>query len=287
MRSCGSHRAVLAHSKRRRRAYVGLPNTQANEIIPVAAEYDRTMKVRPQPRPPSSFFAAWTLPLWLALMQSTAWLDSTRGRSSRKPTPKACSTSTSPKRSVPSLCLLPSPSSSLAERAIMCDDSTAAQVSRSCRRRSCRKSWRTAAPASKPVRPTTLPLPLPSPSHQTRKRAPPVHETAIEANGLASAPLIVAGTDAQKRSYLGRLTDEPLMCAYGVSEPGAGSDVAGIKTKAVKEGDKYGALRPFAIRPCLSPVGTEADFWNGTWDAQLSMGRSAGSRTEGAFLPLC
>jgi hypothetical protein len=76
------------------------------------------------------------------------------------------------------------------------------------------------------------------------------------------------------------------MCAYGVSEPGAGSDVAGIKTKAVKEGDKYGAPGLFAIRPCLSPVGTEADFWNGTWDAQSSMGRSAGSRTEGAFLSL-
>ncbi|KAJ8297252.1 Medium-chain specific acyl-CoA dehydrogenase, mitochondrial [Rhodotorula toruloides] len=64
-------------------------------------------------------------------------------------------------------------------------------------------------------------------------------QTAIEANGLASAPLIVAGSDAQKRSYLGRLTEEPLMCAYGVSEPGAGSDVASIKTKAVREGDKF------------------------------------------------
>uniref|UniRef100_A0A0K3C772 Medium-chain specific acyl-CoA dehydrogenase, mitochondrial n=1 Tax=Rhodotorula toruloides TaxID=5286 RepID=A0A0K3C772_RHOTO len=64
-------------------------------------------------------------------------------------------------------------------------------------------------------------------------------QTAIEANGLASAPLIVAGSDAQKRSYLGRLTEEPLMCAYGVSEPGAGSDVASIKTKATREGDKF------------------------------------------------
>ncbi|GAA6018625.1 hypothetical protein JCM10207_008985 [Rhodosporidiobolus poonsookiae] len=64
-------------------------------------------------------------------------------------------------------------------------------------------------------------------------------QTAIEANGLASAPLIVAGSDAQKRKYLGRLVDEPLMAAYGVSEPGAGSDVAAIKTTARKEGDGY------------------------------------------------
>lgn len=29
------------------------------------------------------------------------------------------------------------------------------------------------------------------------------------------------------------------MCAYGVTEPGAGSDVAGIKTKAEKKGDEW------------------------------------------------
>ena len=33
--------------------------------------------------------------------------------------------------------------------------------------------------------------------------------------------------------------DKPLMCAYCVTEPVAGSDVAGIKTKAVKKGDEY------------------------------------------------
>ncbi|GAA5949805.1 hypothetical protein JCM3765_007697 [Sporobolomyces pararoseus] len=64
-------------------------------------------------------------------------------------------------------------------------------------------------------------------------------QTAIEANGLASAPVILAGTEEQKMKYLGRLTEEPLMCAYGVSEPGAGSDVVNIQTKAVLEGDKY------------------------------------------------
>lgn len=35
------------------------------------------------------------------------------------------------------------------------------------------------------------------------------------------------------------MTEEPLMCAYCVTEPGAGSDVAGAKTKAVKKGDKF------------------------------------------------
>ncbi|KAI8899608.1 acyl-CoA dehydrogenase/oxidase [Globomyces pollinis-pini] len=64
-------------------------------------------------------------------------------------------------------------------------------------------------------------------------------QTAAEANGLAQAPVILAGNDAQKKKYLGRMTEEPLMCAYGVTEPGAGSDVAGAKTFAVKKGDKY------------------------------------------------
>lgn len=64
-------------------------------------------------------------------------------------------------------------------------------------------------------------------------------QTAIEANGLAEAPLMVAASDEQKKKYLGRMSEEPLMAAYCVTEPGAGSDVAGLSTKAVKKGDKW------------------------------------------------
>merc|ERR1719295_1695036 len=59
--------------------------------------------------------------------------------------------------------------------------------------------------------------------------------TALEANGLGSMPIMIAGNEEQKKKYLTRLIEEPLMCAYGVTEPGA--DVAGIKTKAVKNAD--------------------------------------------------
>merc|ERR1719259_1165103 len=61
--------------------------------------------------------------------------------------------------------------------------------------------------------------------------------TALEANGLGSMPIMIAGNHEQKKKYLTRLIEEPLMCAYGVTEPGAGSDVAGLKTKAVKNAD--------------------------------------------------
>ncbi len=63
--------------------------------------------------------------------------------------------------------------------------------------------------------------------------------TAIEANTLAEAPVIVAGSDEQKKKYLGRMTEECLMAAYGVTEPNAGSDVAAIRTTARREGDAY------------------------------------------------
>ncbi|XP_064616078.1 medium-chain specific acyl-CoA dehydrogenase, mitochondrial-like [Liolophura sinensis] len=64
-------------------------------------------------------------------------------------------------------------------------------------------------------------------------------QTAIEANSLGQMPVIIAGNKEQQKKYLGRMMEEPLLCAYGVTEPGAGSDVAGIKTKAVKKGNEY------------------------------------------------
>jgi acyl-CoA dehydrogenase len=63
--------------------------------------------------------------------------------------------------------------------------------------------------------------------------------TAMEANALASAPVMVSGNDAQKKEFLGMLTAEPKYAAYCVTEPGAGSDVAGIRTMAKKEGGDY------------------------------------------------
>jgi acyl-CoA dehydrogenase len=63
--------------------------------------------------------------------------------------------------------------------------------------------------------------------------------TAMEANTLAAAPVIVAGNDEQKKEFLGLLASEPKFAAYCVTEPGAGSDVSGIRTTAKKDGDDY------------------------------------------------
>jgi acyl-CoA dehydrogenase len=63
--------------------------------------------------------------------------------------------------------------------------------------------------------------------------------TSISANGLGAGPVIIAGSDAQKATWLAPLVDEPILCSFGLSEPGAGSDVASMKTTAVREGDEY------------------------------------------------
>lgn len=63
--------------------------------------------------------------------------------------------------------------------------------------------------------------------------------TAMEANMLAECPVLVAGNDEQKKSFLGRMTEAPLLAAYAVTEPDAGSDVQGLRTTAKKVGDEY------------------------------------------------
>jgi acyl-CoA dehydrogenase len=62
---------------------------------------------------------------------------------------------------------------------------------------------------------------------------------AIVANTLGSAPVMLAGTDEQKRTWLPPLLDEPILCSFALTEPNAGSDVSGIQTTAVRLGDEY------------------------------------------------
>jgi len=59
------------------------------------------------------------------------------------------------------------------------------------------------------------------------------------ANTLGSAPVLLAGTDEQKHEWLPQLIDEPLLCSFALTEPNAGSDVSGIQTTAVRQGDEY------------------------------------------------
>jgi acyl-CoA dehydrogenase len=63
--------------------------------------------------------------------------------------------------------------------------------------------------------------------------------TSIGANGLAAGPILIAGTEEQKKRWLGQLVEAPVLGCFGLTEPGAGSDVSGIQTTAVRQGDEY------------------------------------------------
>ena len=55
----------------------------------------------------------------------------------------------------------------------------------------------------------------------------------------AGYPLVSHGTEDQKRRYLPRLAAGEITTALSISEPGAGSDAAGMTTTAVRRGDRY------------------------------------------------
>lgn len=64
-------------------------------------------------------------------------------------------------------------------------------------------------------------------------------QTSITANTLAATPIILAGSEEQKKKYLGMLSERPAIAAYATSEPNAGSDVAGMQCRFTKVGDDY------------------------------------------------
>jgi acyl-CoA dehydrogenase len=64
-------------------------------------------------------------------------------------------------------------------------------------------------------------------------------QTSVGCNGLATAPVVLGGSEELKKEYLGRLTEAPLLASFCLTEPDAGSDVSGMKTTAVKQGDKW------------------------------------------------
>ena len=64
-------------------------------------------------------------------------------------------------------------------------------------------------------------------------------QTALMLNQLSTLPLLIAGSEEQKRRYLPWIVDEGKIAAYCMTEPHAGSDVAAISSTAVRRGDVY------------------------------------------------
>jgi acyl-CoA dehydrogenase len=100
--------------------------------------------------------------------------------------------------------------------------------------------------------------------------------TSLMANGLASAPVGLGGSDEVKKKYLGMLAEESKLASFCLTEPDAGSDVAGMKTTATKKGDKY----VINGSKCFITNGQYADWYT----VYAKTDKDAGHRGISAFL---
>ena len=64
-------------------------------------------------------------------------------------------------------------------------------------------------------------------------------QTSLGANGLASAPVMIGGSEEVKREFAEDLVATPKLASFCLTEPDAGSDVSGMRTRAVRQGDTY------------------------------------------------
>jgi alkylation response protein AidB-like acyl-CoA dehydrogenase len=84
--------------------------------------------------------------------------------------------------------------------------------------------------------------------------------TGILATFLGTDPIAVGGTERQKAHWMTRIADERLLVAYGATEPGAGSDLGALKTRAVPvhEGDRLVGYRLSGQKQWISNGGVAA-----------------------------
>jgi acyl-CoA dehydrogenase len=100
--------------------------------------------------------------------------------------------------------------------------------------------------------------------------------TTLGANELASAPVLLGGSDEIKARYLSRLAEEPKLASFCLTEPDAGSDVSGMRTTAVRKGDKY----VINGSKCFITNGGYADWYT----VYAKTDQDAGHRGISAFL---
>lgn len=100
--------------------------------------------------------------------------------------------------------------------------------------------------------------------------------TSIAANGLASAPVALGGSEELQKEFFGDLVESPKLASFCLTEPDAGSDVSGMKTTATKKGDKY----VINGSKCFITNGGYADYFT----VYAKTDKDAGHRGISAFL---
>jgi acyl-CoA dehydrogenase len=101
-------------------------------------------------------------------------------------------------------------------------------------------------------------------------------QTSLGCNGLATAPIALGGSEEVKKKYLGMLTEAPKLASFCLTEPDAGSDVSGMRTTAVKKGDKY----VINGSKCFITNGGYADYYT----VYAKTDKEAGHRGISAFV---
>lgn len=100
--------------------------------------------------------------------------------------------------------------------------------------------------------------------------------TSMNANGLALGPILLAGTEEQKRAFVQPYATEFRFASFCLTEPGAGSDPGGIATTARRDGDGY----VLNGRKCFITNGAHASQYT----VFASTDRSLGHRGLSAFV---
>jgi alkylation response protein AidB-like acyl-CoA dehydrogenase len=93
---------------------------------------------------------------------------------------------------------------------------------------------------------------------------------------LGSLPILLAGTEEQKRQWIPKLASGEWLASYGLTEPGSGSDAGAMATKAVRKGDQYilNGVKHFITNAGIAHVNT----------VFASTDQSAGTRGISAFV---
>jgi acyl-CoA dehydrogenase len=100
-------------------------------------------------------------------------------------------------------------------------------------------------------------------------------DTAFAMQGLGSFPLSLAGTDVQKGRWLPAVVQGEVLCAFAVTEPEAGSDLAAVRTTAIREGALW---RLDGVKTLISNAGVAGLY------TVLARSAEAGPRSLSMFL---
>lgn len=95
----------------------------------------------------------------------------------------------------------------------------------------------------------------------------------LGSHGIALPPILRVGTEAQKRRFIPKVLSGEWVAALAITEPGGGSDVASLATRAIRDGDHYvvNGTKTFITSGCRADFVTTAVRTGGEGHAGVSL----------------